>query len=98
VFSGIVDPTEEILPQSLSERGPGPIARALASLYSMDQIVRQSQSSVPQQSSAPINFNITIEKIERDVDVDNLLFRIRSELGGLMTREGGYRRGGTVGR
>jgi len=98
-FGGIVDRMEEIIPQATAEKGPGPISRALATLYDMDAGNRNGQQQTQrEQSSQPIVVNFNIGTIEKDVDVDAFMFKARGELERLTTRNGGYRRGGAVGR
>jgi hypothetical protein len=92
-FTGNLHGKEELLNQAQVSKGPGPISKVLADLYDFKGQSNPSQQYAP----APITVNF-YNSISRDVDVDSFLFKARGELERLTTRNGGYRRGGAVGR
>jgi hypothetical protein len=65
------------------------------------EIVPAAQVDKWQGSNAGITINapisIRIDKVEKDVDINNLVFKVRSELERLSARGLGYQRGGTIG-
>jgi hypothetical protein len=93
IFKGEVHPTEEIIPQAITQRGAGPISRMLAMINEANPSFDPGQGKQRDAVYAPTNINIHIDRIEKDVDVDKLLFRIRDELDSHATRTIGYLRG-----
>jgi len=97
-FTGNLHGKEELLNQAQVSKGPGPISKVLAELYDFKGQSNGDQSNQSQQyAPAPITVNF-YNSISRDVDVDSFMFKARGELERLTTRNGGYRRGGAVGR
>ena len=93
MFRGEVHPTEEIIPQATTQRGAGPISRMLAIINEVSPSSGTGQGDKRDAVYAPNYVNIHIDRIEKDVDVDKLLFRIRDELDSHATRTIGYLRG-----
>jgi hypothetical protein len=93
MFLGRVDQTEEIIPQAVTQKGAGPISRMLAMINEVSPSSGPGQGNQRDAVYAPTNINIHIDRIEKDVDVDKLLFRIRDELDSHATRTIGYLRG-----
>jgi hypothetical protein len=93
MFLGRVDQTEEIIPQAITQRGAGPISRMLAMINEISPSSSTGQGDQRDAVYAPNYVNIHIDRIEKDVDIDKLLFRIRDELDNHATRTIGYLRG-----
>jgi hypothetical protein len=93
MFLGRVDQTEEIIPQAITQRGAGPISRMLAIINEVSPSSGPGKESRREAVYAPNYVNIHIDRIEKDVDIDKLLFRIRDELDNHATRTIGYLRG-----
>lgn len=77
LFAGQVHSPEEIIPQATAQRGPGPIARAIALLDSVS-----SRPGTPEQGPSIYTIHITNQndfsglKISGNVDAETLLRRI----------------------
>ena len=83
LFAGIVDTTEEIIPQAVTQRGAGPISRALSVL---DSVMSGQASAVGGTGEvhnhyhvAPHKYDFSGMKISSDLDVEKLIKRIVKE-------------------
>lgn len=95
-FKGDVHATEEIIPQAITKRGPGPLARILSDIYGSPPTAQSSSGM-----SAPvINITIKIEKVSSDTDISKLarevMLKSRDALLNLQGRHGGYLQGGSA--
>lgn len=74
LFNGLVHESEEILPQAITKRGPGPIGKAIEELYNNDN---SSQSVV---STPIININIDSPRVDSRDRIDELSTTLKNEI------------------
>jgi hypothetical protein len=65
----------------------------VAFLHKGERVIPASENAKGPVGGGPITLNVNIARVEKDVDVDRLMFRIRNELSNLQKREIGYYRG-----
>ena len=76
LFAGLVHAPEEIIPQATAQRGAGPIARALDTLYGVTSAGRASSSPSPvvhvhnanDFSGMRVSSDVDIEKLMKEID------------------------------
>lgn len=74
LFNGLVHESEEILPQAITKRGPGPIGKAIEELYNNDTSFR-SVVSTP-----VININIDSPRVDSRDRIDELSTTLKNEI------------------
>lgn len=80
-FQGRVHPPEEIIPQAVASRGPGPISRAIDLL---DSIMAGRPAAAGAGGNITVNVSPNMDfsgmKISSDIDVNRLIDRIKKEM------------------
>lgn len=94
-FSGVVHSSEEIIPQAITQRGPGPLSRLLGEIYNSP-----GNDGGHLEIHAPVNVNVTVSKLDNQADLGSLaneiMIRSRQGLLDLQNRHAGYLRGGSL--
>ena len=84
---------EEVTPASVVQGGMTTLERINNIVGSQSQSMNGGNNSGPQSAPVTINLNFHVDKIEREVDIDRLLFRARNDLDKMFLRGIGVLRG-----